>query len=227
MEITTLALQEIVATNHYRKIVLNTYFELPLHVVITPREKIVRKVTYSKNEFLGDGYSLPMAHYLAVLLTQNEIQGMTGKPSDKHGIRRKFQKEYRKLPYKKIQRFFITFATKRRLYNKAELYSHQPKPLLYVWTYSPKGYIIHPIYRSQMLTFDHCVGILRNDKFMDPRFFTKDEILRAMTSLESGKKTFLGWNIPSIAEIEKVEKKIGKPLFNSITFPSGYGHNNT
>jgi hypothetical protein len=57
---------------------------------------------------------------------------------------------------------------------------------------------------------------LKKANFADPRFFTPEEIEKYRRYEK------LGWTVPDQSIIDKIERQIGKPLYDSIYFPSGY-----
>lgn len=169
---------------------------------------------------LGKTYRLPKNQYLATLFLQNELQACLGKASDKYGILRSLRREFAgKGGFKHYNDKFWEFARK---FNDGILFADQQRPALYAFPYNENGYIYHLRYQSQMLTFHQCKNILQRDQFLDPRFFSAKEINAIRESLERGEEEFIDWNVPSEAEILKIEKYIKKPIYRSIPFASGY-----
>lgn len=115
----------------------------------------------------------------------------------------------------KSQEFYHEFPKMRRRYNKGTLHANSQREVLYAFPYNDDGYIRHGTYHKQIISWRACKQELRLHKFADPRFFTEKEI--------ENLKRFSAWHIPKEADIKAIEKEIKKPLYNSITFPSGYG----
>jgi hypothetical protein len=136
---------------------------------------------------------------------------------------RSLRKEFPELDYKKAKYLYTKFSTYRKDYLAGTIIPGQPRPALYAWYYSAQGFIHHPVKRTLLLSFDFCLRLLKVDKFMDPRFFTLEKITEAHKAVEDGSDKYDNWHLPLIADITAIEKEIQKPLYDSITFPPGFG----
>lgn len=202
--------------------VTRRYYEIPDEYEPTQiTSGVARQIRDPKK--IGKRTKLPRTHYIATLIYQNEIQACMGKASDRHGMLRALRKEYPNWETRKAVQYWTKFFSLRKKFNEGTLYPLQPMPALFCFYYTPQGFIQHPTKKS-LLTFDHCKRILSTEKFMDPRFFSATLM---QTSLENREKEkvdkYADWHIPPLAEIARIEATIGKPLFNSITFPDGFG----
>lgn len=174
---------------------------------------------------IGKTSNMTRLQYFEMLLMKNEINACNAKAVTQDIIFRYLRKEFPSWAPTAADTFFSKISKYRHAYNSGELYLHQPTPLLFSFYYNDDGYICHKIRRKDMLSFPFCRGELNVRRFADPRFFTLEEITLLRTKLDNGVASAKEWTIPLASEIRLLEEKLGKPLFNSITFADGYGIN--
>lgn len=164
--------------------------------------------------------NITKARFLASLFLHNEISACNQKVIDREGMLRSMRREFPAWPARQSRNYFNRWSTHRHLYNQGRMHDSQPLPLLYAWAWTVDGYIRHSKTLKQYLSYEYCRRHLLKAKFIDPRFFTKEEITEIREKEEKNDES--QWNIPSLKEIELLEKQVGKPLYNSIQFPPGY-----
>ena len=183
--------------------------------VITSTPVTIRSYSYNAKVF-GRRSKLPRLHLLAALFLRNEILGCMQQALDREGILRNFRREFPEMSAQVSRNYFNRYSTYTHKYNTGRLYARQPMPPLYSFYWTKDGYIRHPSYQTQLIGFEFCKRHLTKNKIADPRFFTLDE----MNQLDEEE-----WHIPGLADIQKIEAEIKKPVYNSIEFPDGYGKN--
>lgn len=173
---------------------------------------------------LGRSVRLPKSHYLAALILRNEILSCLGKATDREGLLRNMRHEYRHTNWSAnaSRKYLERFSSIRSDYNHGQLFKNQPMPPLYCFWWNPNGYIRHPRYRSQYLSFKYCKRELQKARFADPRFFTPKELNVIIHSLNDDDPRYKNWTVPAWSDIERIEAEIKRPLYDSIKFPSGY-----
>jgi hypothetical protein len=191
-----------------------------------PIKVIERKIRQNRRpDNIGKTSNMTRLQYFEMLLMKNEINACNAKAVTQDIIFRYLRKEFPSWAASAADSFFTKIAKYRHAYNNGELYLHQPTPLLFSFYYNDDGYICHKIRRKDMLSFPFCRGELTVRRFADPRFFTPEEIEELRIKLMKGSAYAKEWTIPVASEIRLLEKELGKPLFNSVTFADGYGIN--
>lgn len=122
---------------------------------------------------------------------------------------------------KSLESMKTTVGMYRTKYNKQELFLDQPDVCLMSIRYNEEGF---PLKHSSSFADwsdvrKRCIEL----KIADPRFFTDEELDKLRNAKISGDSRVDGWRIPSVQEIKRLEAKIGKPIFDSIAFPRGWG----
>jgi hypothetical protein len=167
----------------------------------------------------GKATNLAKYEYIAALLLRNEILGCLQKALDLEGLLRNYRREFSKSSAKESRNLFTKLSSLRGRYNKGCLYTRQSMPPLFSFPWNKNGYIRHRSRPSIIAGFEYCKRILLKDRFIDPRFFNEQE--RAQYEQDND------YHVPALAEIQRIEAELGKPLYNSIEFPSGYGKGHT
>jgi hypothetical protein len=204
------------------KKVFRQNYEIPdKYVPIKIMEQKIRQNRSSDN--IGKTSNMSRLQYFEMLLMKNEINACLGKAVTQDIIFRYLRKEFPHWSPKAADTFFSKISKYRHSYNSGELYMHQKTPILFSFYYNTDGYICHKIRRRDMLSFPFCRGELAARRFADPRFFTAVEINDKRRKALAGVATALEWILPIEAEIRLIEKQLGKPLYNSVTFADGYG----
>ena len=216
MSLTTTVIEDI-SFNPLTCRTKRTFFEVPKRYEPKPSKK---KGTRS-NHLKGVRANVPKNHFFASLLIHNEINACLHKASEKDSLRKKMLKEYPNNK-KAIYYYFKRFSEKRQDHNRGEVYASQQQPPLYCWYYNEAGYIIHPKARVVM-GFEDCLLEVKARNFIDPRFFLPIQIETYRRKRLEGDPRHLSLHIPLQEDINKIEKAIGKPLYNSLHFPEGYG----
>jgi hypothetical protein len=174
---------------------------------------------------IGKTSNMTRLQYFEMLLMKNEINACNAKAVTQDIIFRYLRKEFPSWAATAADSFFTKIAKFRHAYNTGELYLHQRTPILFSFYYNDDGYICHKIRRKDMLSFPFCRGELTVRKFADPRFFTPEEIAALRKKVDAGVESAMKWIIPVESEIRLLEKELGKPLYDAVTFADGYGKN--
>lgn len=193
--------------------------------VVETRTRIARVLT--RPDLVGRATKLTKTQYLGILLLRNEINACMGKPVTQEVIFRQLRKEFPKWELKQAVAFFSDISKYRKRYNACTLYASQSPPVLFSFYYNDNGYICHHLRRKDMLSFSFCRDLVRSNKFADPRFHSPKEMEAIRQTLLTANKEqkqcpYTNWIVPSNVDIGIIEQNINKPLFNSITFASGY-----
>ena len=235
MPITVITIEET-RFNPATSKVLRSFQEVPeVYEPQLGRSKPVRS-----NHLTGVRANVPKNHFLASLFTLNEINACKGSPVQRDSLRRKMMQEYPNHK-KSILNYFSDFSQKRIAFNQGLLYSNQPRPPLYAWLYNDAGYIYHPTAKT-LMGFEDCVLELKAKKAIDPRFCKSYQIAYLRNKRLEGDTKALQLFIPTQEDIDKIVKHLfpkhtpkmktseqgiswdsACPLYNSITFPEGYG----
>lgn len=204
---------------------LRRMYEVPENCEPEVVNEKIRRV-HTRPALIGRTTKMYKLEYLGVLLLRGEINACEGKPVTSDIIIRQLRREFPLWDRKAADNFVKDLSKYRNLYNQGKLHAQQSIPALYAFYYNEDGYICHKTIRKQMLTFPFCKQTLQIVGFADPRFFTIKEIadLRKRRANDSD-SSIRDWIIPLQADIDAIERSIGKPLFNSITFADGYGIN--
>lgn len=200
--------------NRKTKRVHRKHYKIPDVITSEPCKKRARASTAT---VIGMKSKLPRVHFLAALFLRNEILGCMQKAMDREGLLRNFRREFPEMSANVSRNYINQLSKYYKNYNKGRLYTNQAMPPLYAFYWTKNGYIRHPAYQTTMVGFEFCKRLLTKNKFADPRFFTMDELRQYEEDPE--------WHVPALAEIQKIEAEIQKPLYDSIEFPHGYGKN--
>lgn len=184
-----------------------------------------REHKFKRPDLVGKTSGMSRLQYLAVLLLKNEINACNGQAVVQDTIYRRLRKEFPLWDKKASLNFLREFSKYRNKYNQGTLHAEQPTPLLFSFHYNENGYICHKIRKKDMLSFPFIRGELQARKFADPRFFTPEEMQTFRDRAEANPDKYAHWVIPLAAEVRFLEKELGKPLYNSVTFADGYGEN--
>lgn len=182
---------------------------------------------YKRPDLLGKTSNMNKKQYLYVLFLRNEIDSMLGKAVNTRKIHLRLCKEFPLWPRSAAESYYNTIAHFRKLYNQSKLFAGQPTPALYSWKYNNGGYACHVYREKDMLTFPWCRSQMKASKFADPRFFTEDEMKDFYQRKVQGDSAMDSWILPPLNDLHKIQKQIGKPLYNSMVFPDGYGIGST
>ena len=172
---------------------------------------------------LGATTKLPKRHFFAVLILRNEILACLGQAVSKPVLQRQFMKEFPSTRKTLAKSYFANFTKKRYDYNNGQMYKDHRIPPLFCFYYNESGYIRHSLYPTQLANYAHCRRQLLKAKFADPRFFTLTQMEQFRLGLLNDDPEYDGWHIPDLNEVQSIEAKIKKPLYDAITFPPGYG----
>lgn len=171
----------------------------------------------------GKTTGLHKAAYICVLLLKNEIDAMDHKAVPPEILGRRIRKEFPSWGSTyQAKHFSKQFGVIRNQYNSGSLYADQPRPVLYAFIYNDYGYIRHNSRRKELLSFNFCKSYVLGQRFIDPRFYTEKEIAKYRKRQNDNPSNYGDLWIPTEIEIEAIEKKLNRPLFNSIVFPDGY-----
>lgn len=194
-----------------------TFYRIPDRI-----EPIETKRSYTKKaRTKGKTTRMSISEYLYMLFLTNEIQGTIGEAKSRDSLLRTLRKEHPKITNKTYDQYCSKFSNYISAYNAGSLYSKQPSPPLYAWYWTETSLIRHNRYKDQLLSFAFCRRLLEGVNFLDPRFFSPQELEATRRRHENEEDLHV--YVPSVVEIERIEKTIKKPLYNSIHFPSGYG----
>jgi hypothetical protein len=193
---------------------------------IIPDTLMPIKLTYAKNGHktaqVSSGRGMTQAKVLARLILDNEINACVQEASDRQWMLRNLRATFPRWSNKASARYMDTFSGKRNKYNQGKLYAGQTLAPLYCWYYNQFGYIIHHRNKTQYLSFDFCKRELQKVKYADPRFFSPGELTQLRNDQIVEDAEALKWYIPPIAEVQHLEQRIKKPIYNSIEFPTGF-----
>lgn len=192
----------------------------PIKIIAVAR---LRGTQYKRPDLLGKTSNMNKKQYLYVLFLRNEMDSMLGKAVHTRKIHLRLKKEFPLWPKKPAESYYNTIAHFRKLYNEGRLFVDQPTPALYSWKYNTSGYACHGIRDKDMLTYPWCKSQVKALKFADPRFFTEDEMKDFYERKVQGDPKMEQWLIPPLGDLHKIQKQIGKPLYQSMVFPDGYG----
>jgi hypothetical protein len=208
-------------------------------IKINPNSKQVSRKEYrNPDQILSNGNDLKLRHrtpalsgkatnlakyeYIAALLLRNEILGCQQKALDLEGLLRNYRREFSAGSAKESRKLFTKLSSLRGRYNQGRLYLRQTMPPLYSFPWNKDGYIRHRSRPSIIAGFEYCKRVVLKARFIDPRFFTEQE-----RSQYAEDKDVTLYHVPALADIQRIEAELGKPLYNSIEFPSGYGKGHT
>lgn len=109
-----------------------------------------------------------------------------------------------------------TLGMYRREYRRGDLYSKQPKPILYSFKYSREK---HPLKDGKsernFLTFEQCRELCLLAKIADPRFFTREELVQIKHHAKKQGMVHL-WSIPSAKQYEELDNAIVGGIYRSL-----------
>lgn len=194
----------------------HNYYNIPDAVKPGMPIDSVSKIKYISRMKLGRTSQLPKRHYIESLFIRNEILACKQMAMSRVGLTREYRKEFQGETKNHYARFGDLVRRYRSEYNTLKLYTDQPPLILFSFNYNPRGLITHTSRYTALLSFQYCKRLLKKANFADPRFFTKEEIDKYRRYEK------LGWTVPDQTIIDKIERQIGKPLYDSIYFPSGY-----
>ena len=194
----------------------HTYYNIPDAVQPGMPLESINKIKFISRMKLGKTTQLPKRQYFESLFLRNEILACKQMALGRIALIREYRKEFPGETQSHYARFGDNLRKYRSYYNARKLYVNQSPLVLYSFSYNPKGYITHTTKHTYLLSFQYCRRVLKQANFADPRFFTPEEIAKYRRYEK------LGWTVPDESIITKIEKQIGKPLYDSILFPSGY-----
>lgn len=174
------------------------------------------KITNISRLKLGKATQLPKRQFFESLFLRNEILACKQMAMTRIGITREYRREFPQETKQHYNRFSDLLRKYKNEYNTRKLYVNQPPLILWAFNYSTHGYITHTSKYNYLLSFKYCRRLLMGANFADPRFFTEAEIDKYR------KYSKLGWATPDKSAVNRIERQIGKPLYNSIQFPDGY-----
>jgi hypothetical protein len=218
----TTAVIEEVSLNPTSRVLRRSYYEVPTRYDPLPSKK---KPTRSIHLQRGRSTNVTIVHFLASVILQNEMSATKGTPMTRKQMRKILLKEYTSPKQRTtIYGYFEKLSYKRREYNQGVMYANMVQQPLYAWLYNDHGFIYHPSYRQVMMTFQDCRNELRQQKFMDPRFFSETEIENMRQRKLDGDLKAAQWHLPSLADLSHIKAHLKlDTLFKTIVFAEGYG----
>lgn len=137
--------------------------------------------------------------------------------------------------YKNVKNYNYTVGLFRGWYNKSELTTNQPTPILISLSYDTDGYPIVGAYRGRSwkhyLYFEEAYHKCAMLKIADPRFVEYEKIVEIRNRLVQKDPDWEDWYVPTEDQLKDIARSLGvrkiENIYNSISFPPGYTREET
>jgi len=218
MQVDTLDIDILRGVQKTQRTIIND----PLAAVVKPKTpgRMFTRRDASKG---GVRHKLTFTQYLELLFSRNEIEAMKGSPLTNPQLEANIQEEFPQIVRSRRNDSKKTIGSYRTDYNKGRLFANQATPILVGFRYDDQGFVVQSAYANRYMTHAECVEKCIEFQIADPRFFSKPDIITLGRARIEKPDEFGNWVIPSHEEVKKLETTIGKPLYNSMRFPTGYG----